>query len=155
MNNINTYSLELDENRCPVLKVKESFSYASPKIGTPKDAADLANSCFRLKNLAEEHAEMIALNTKGYVLGMFEVSHGSVNSAYCDTREFFLRALVVGATGIVVLHNHPSGESCPSDTDIETFKKINEAGKLMGIRLLDFIIVATVEYNSFKEGGRL
>jgi DNA repair protein RadC len=152
---INTYSLELDEEKHPVLIVKEKNPYIRKTIGTPKDAVDIANQIFHLNKLAEEYAVMIATASDGTPLGLFEVSHGTINMSCCNTREIFLRALVVGAAGIVILHNHPSGKTEPSKCDMDTENKILQAAKLMGIDLLDFIIVGEDNYWSCKEANVL
>jgi DNA repair protein RadC len=151
MKNINTYSVELDENRHPVLIVKEKFSYEIQAVRSPQDAVTMVNKIFHLNRLAEENVVMIALDIKGQLLGIFEVSHGTVNSASCNAREIFIRALIVGAAGVIVLHNHPSGISIPSDSDTEVAKKFYDAGKLIGIEILDFIVVGKNDYYSFHD----
>jgi DNA repair protein RadC len=151
MDKINTYSLELDAEKHPVLKVRETFSYENESVCSPQDAVNLVNNIFQLNKLAEEYVVMMALNVKGKILGIFEVSHGTVSCANCNTREIFIRALIVGASGMIILHNHPSGVSEPSKWDIDVAGKIKGAGKLMGVELLDFIIVGDNGYLSFKE----
>jgi DNA repair protein RadC len=151
MDKINTYHLELDADQHPVLVVKEKFLYESTSVCSPQDAVDLVNKIFKLNKLAEEYAIMLALNAKGKMLGIFEVSHGTVSSTSCNNREIFIRALVVGASGVIILHNHPSGVVTPSSCDHDVAKKIKEAGKLMGIELMDFIIVGDAGYLSFNE----
>ena len=95
----------------------------------------------------------MALDAKGGVLGMFKVSQGTINGSICNPREIFLRALVVGACAIIVIHNHPSGDPSPSDQDVIVYNRLSEASKMMGIALHDFIIIGD-DYYSFKEKGK-
>ena len=95
---------------------------------------------------------MVALNTKNKPLGVFEVSHGTVNQSVCSPRELFIKALLCGAANIILAHNHPSGDIAPSKTDVENYRIVKEAGQLMGIKLLDSIIVGD-GYFSFMEEG--
>lgn len=98
----------------------------------------------------EEYLYMLALNTKGKPLGVFEISHGTVDSTFCNPREIFIKALLCGASGIVIVHNHPSGNTMPSKQDIESYDRLKEAGKLIGINVLDSVIVGE-SYYSFAE----
>lgn len=79
---------------------------------------------------------LMALDAKGSVVGMFNVSQGIINGSICNPREIFLRALVVGACSIIVIHNHPSGDPTPSDQDTLVFDRLFNASKMMGISLM-------------------
>lgn len=149
---ITTYRTELDENKHNVLVKENSCNYPVNVLNNPQAAAEMLNDVFRLNKQAEEHLYMIALNTKGKPLGVFEISHGTVNSALCTPREIFIRSLLCGASGIILAHNHPSGDITPSKEDIATHKRIKETGQLVGIELLDSIIVGD-GYYSFKMNG--
>lgn len=147
---IKTYRTELDENQHNVLVKENCYSYPIEFLKDPKAVTDMLNAVFNLKNLAEEYVYMIAFNTKNRPLGVFEVSHGTVNQSVCNPRELFIRALLCGAACIILAHNHPSGDTVPSKMDIKNHKRIKEAGQLMGIQLLDSIIVGD-GYFSFTE----
>lgn len=151
MKNINVYRLELGACRRPVLVLEKTFEYNAKSFGFPLQVVNLLNSIFYLNKLAEEKVLMIAVDAKGQVLGLFDVSHGTVNACYCNPRELFLRALLVGATGIIVAHNHPSGICTPSNDDKQAAKRIKTAGEIIGIDMLDFIIISDDEYYSFQE----
>ena len=110
------------------------------------------NVVFRLNTHTEEYLYMIALDGKQKPLGIFEISHGIVNMTICNPREIFIKALLCGASGIVITHNHPSGDVTPSKEDIESYKRLKDAGKLIGINVLDSIIVGD-GYYSFMENG--
>ena len=97
---------------------------------------------------------MICMNTKNKIIGVFEISHGSVNSSIVSPREVFQKALLANAVSIIVMHNHPSGDCTPSREDIEVTKRLVEAGKIVGVEVLDHIIVGD-RYSSLKEKGYL
>jgi len=98
---------------------------------------------------------MLTLNTSNKPLGLFEISHGTVNTTVASPREMFLKALLVGAVNIVLIHNHPSGTVNPSREDINLTKRVKEVGNLIDIRLLDHIIIGEDTYTSLKEEGIL
>ena len=149
---ITTDRTELDENKHNVLVKENSCNYPVNVLNNPQAAAEMLNDVFRLNKQAEEHLYMIALNTKGKPLGVFEISHGTVNSALCNPREIFIRSLLCGASGIILAHNHPSGDITPSKEDMTMHRRTKEAGQLIGIELLDSIIVGD-GYYSFKMNG--
>lgn len=150
---ITIYRTELDENRHNVLVKEKAVNYTSESINSPQSVIDMLNTVFRLNRQAEEHVYMIALNTKGKVLGVFEISHGAVSQSFCGSREIFIRALLCGASGIILAHNHPSGDVTPSKEDVRVYQRIKEAGELIGVNLLDNIIVGDT-YFSFTEQGK-
>ena len=95
---------------------------------------------------------MVALDGKCSVLGVFEIAHGQVSSCYYTPREIFIRALLCGATSIVLIHNHPSQDTTPSKSDFNAAQNIYEACKMVGLHLTDFIIVGE-NFLSFKKEG--
>lgn len=148
-----TYRLELDAFRHPYLVKEEEVTYINEPLTEPENVVDICNNLLRFCYLAEEHVVMVAVDTKGYVLGIFRVSQGTVDMTICNPREIFIRALLVGASRIFIVHNHPSGDCTPSNYDVECAKKIAEIGNMMGIKLNDFIIVGKDSYYSaYKEG---
>lgn len=149
---ITIYRSELDKNRHNVLVKEKAVNYTTESINNPQAVTGMLNTVFRLNKQAEEHVYMIALNTKGKVLGVFEISHGAVSQSLCGSREIFIRALLCGASGIILVHNHPSGDTTPSKEDTASYNRLKEAGKLIGINVLDSIIVGE-SYYSFTENG--
>lgn len=147
---ITKYRTELNENKHNVLVKEKAFNYQCNNLSSPESIAELLNECFRLNKMAEEYLYTIALDTKCHPLGVFEVSHGTVNSSLVSPREVFIRAILCGATYIILSHNHPSGVVTPSKEDREVYKRIKESGKLIGIELLDNIIIGD-GYYSFLE----
>ena len=73
----------------------------------------------RIHENAEEYMHMLCLNTKNRVIGVFEISHGTVNASIVGTREIFQKALLANAVSIILMHNHPSGDPTPSREDIK------------------------------------
>ena len=106
----------------------------------------------RIHEDPEEYMYMICMNTKNRIIGIFEISHGSVNVSIVTPREVFQKALLANAVSIILMHNHPSGDCTPSREDVEVTKKLVEAGKLIGISVLDHIIVGD-NYSSLKDKG--
>lgn len=147
---ITTYKTELDENLHNVLVKENACNYPEENFTSPEAVCGMLNAVYRLNKQAEEHLYMIAFNTKQRVLGVFEVSHGTVNMSICNPRDIFIKALLCGATGIILAHNHPSGDTTPSRDDITTCKRVLEAGKIIGIELLDNLIVGECYY-SFRK----
>lgn len=140
MENVKKYRVELDAEKHPVLCEEAEYLYFKPMNET-QNIVDLCDSIYHLSDAAEEYVIMIAVNTKGKVLGIFEISHGSVSQSMCGAREIYLRALIVGASAICLVHNHPSGDPMFSESDINCYRHVKKAGQIIGIALLDFIII--------------
>lgn len=105
------------------------------------------------RHKSKEELKVIMLNSKSSYICDVNVSVGTVNASYASSREVFLEALKYKAVNIVLLHNHPSGDCIPSRQDIETTKKIKEAGEIIGIKLIDHIIIGDNNYISLAEEG--
>lgn len=88
-------------------------------------------------------------------MGIFELSHGTVNSSLITPREVYMKALLCGASTIVLAHNHPSGDPTPSELDINAMERIKDAGDILAIPLMDFIVCGDNCYYSAKEQGYL
>ncbi len=143
-----------------VIKEKEyEYSFISiQKISCPDDLMQICSKTLELSKEPEEVFGMVTLDTKNNITGYFEISRGNINSSIVHPREVFKRAILQNASSIVLTHNHPSGESEPSHEDIVLTNRLDECGKLLGIRVLDHIIIGT-EYQedcySFKENELL
>ena len=150
------YGVELDDDRKNCL-VKEDSKYLPEldKLDSPQKISEMLNLIYNAEKKAEEYLWLIALNTKCKLIGMFEVSHGTISTSLAAPREIFIRLCLCGAAQFVVAHNHPSGECFPSREDLKLTKKLQECGKLMNIQLLDHIIVGDNNYYSFKENNNL
>lgn len=150
------YTTKLTENKRVVLEKEVStncptLSYA---IKSPDDAVTIGKEFMRIHEEPEEYMYMICMNTKNKVIGVFEISHGTVNSSLVSPREVFQKALLANAVSIILMHNHPSGDPTPSRQDIEVTSRLVEAGKVLGVDVLDHIIIGD-RYSSLKEKGHL
>ena len=109
----------------------------------------------RLSHLRCECFYVLYLDTKGRLLHEQEVSRGTLSSSLVHPREVFAPALVRRAAAIVVAHNHPSGDPEPSADDRTTTRRLQRAGRLLGIELLDHVVVGAGRFTSFLEQGWL
>jgi DNA repair protein RadC len=104
----------------------------------------------------KEHYYVMHLDTRNQVKMVELVTIGLLNSSLVHPRETFRRAIIAGSAAIIIAHNHPSGEVDPSDEDTKVTRLMLEAGKILGITMLDHIIFTKEKYFSFKqnkEGG--
>lgn len=150
------YTTKLTENKRVVLEKEVSVNRPdiSYKITSPGDVVVIGKEFMRIHEEPEEYMYMICMNTKNKVIGVFEISHGTVNTSLVSPREVFQKALLANAVSIILMHNHPSGDSKASREDVEVTKRVAEAGKIIGIELLDHIIIGD-QYSSLKEAGHL
>lgn len=150
---INKYDLELNEDRLPVLVKESDFNYAKESLTSPDSVLEMVNSIFRLNSKAEEHVYILATDTKCKHINVFEISKGTVNASFCNSREIFIRLLLCGAVNMIMIHNHPSGDITASKEDFAVYKRIKEAATLIGINFMDNIIIGENTFLSFKEDG--
>ncbi|MBL7870526.1 MAG: JAB domain-containing protein, partial [Cyclobacteriaceae bacterium] len=97
--------------------------------------------------------KVMLTNRANKVLGIFEVSTGGISGTVADPKLIFAAAIKAAASGIILSHNHPSGNLQPSQADIDLTRKIKEAGRFLEIQLLDHIIITTEGYYSFADEG--
>ena len=147
---INFYDTRVEDYRTVLVKEK-AVNYKTNDLCKPSIVAELMNAVVSLNVMGEEHCYMLSLNSSGKLIGLFFISKGTVNMTCLNPREAFMRALLVGASSIILCHNHPSGNPKPSRDDIEVTKKFKEVGKLLGIPVLDHIIIGGDSYYSFEE----
>lgn len=103
----------------------------------------------------QEEVKLLLLNQSNTVLGIYNLSKGGINSSLVDVRLILSVALKCLATGVILIHNHPSGNLNPSKSDLEIVKKLNESCKLLDTTLLDSIIITKESYISFGDDGML
>ena len=105
----------------------------------------------------KESFKMLLLNRANKVLGIANISEGGLSGTVTDVRLIFQHAIKGNASGIIVAHNHPSGNQNPSESDLKITQKIKEAGNLLDIQLLDHIILTPEReiYISFADEGNL
>lgn len=122
----------------------------SVKINAPRDVLTLDIKTY-LENQDQENFVVIALNNSYRVTSVRVIFVGTVNKCLTHPRDVFRYAIMENATGIIVCHNHPSGNCTPSKDDKETTETVRKAGEIVGIEVLDHIIIGKDDYFSFVE----
>ncbi len=123
------------------------------RIREPEDAVRLFAP--RLRDLAVEEFHLLALDSQSQVLREVLVTRGILNSSLVHPREVFRSAIAEAAAGIIVVHNHPSGDPTPSPQDREVTRQLVSAGQLLDLPVYDHIIVAGDRWVSFAQAGLL
>ena len=123
--------------------------YSETALITSEDAVKLLQE--ELAQYDREVFCVLHLNAKNYPISASITSIGEINSTLVHPREVFKSAVLASAAGIVLLHNHPSGDPTPSNEDILLTERIKKAGEIIGIDLLDHIIIGNNCYISFLE----
>lgn len=109
----------------------------------------------RLRQRRTETFIVVLLNAANQIIRQVNVSDGSLNAVLIHPREVFRLAIAESAAAIILAHNHPSGNTEPSDEDIAITRQLVEAGRIVDIRILDHVIIAGDDYTSFVERGLL
>ncbi|MCR5439976.1 MULTISPECIES: RadC family protein [unclassified Selenomonas] len=120
-------------------------------VNGPEDVAHFAMPRFRFEQ--REHFAVMLLDTKNHILGLHDVSVGSLQAAVVHPREVFRTAVDYAAASMILLHNHPSGDPTPSHEDITVTTRLVKAGKIMDIPVLDHVIIGRNRYVSLKDKG--
>lgn len=154
---VTKYRTKLDVNGKAVLEKELSVNYPELDrfMNSPEKVVSLARGYLRIHENTEEYLYMLCMNTKLRLIGVFELSHGNVNSSVFSVREIFQKALLANAVSIILMHNHPSGNCTPSREDIRATERAVEAGKIVGVDVLDHIIIGNDSYCSLKERGNI
>ena len=145
---INTYKMRLNENRISMLVKEETHEYEADNVDRSEIAVDMMQMIYDIGNLPEEYIFMIALGGGRDVKGVFEISHGILNASLIHPREVFIRAILAGASSIILVHNHPSGQLGISEDDNNVTTRIRLAGELLGINLVDHLVIAGDAFTS-------
>ena len=141
-------------NIVSIKMVKESsFLYQTRQILSPNDAYEMIKE--QIQDLDREQFIIACLNTKNEPTNISVVAVGSLNKAIVHPREVFKTAILSNAASVMAFHNHPSGETTPSQQDIQLTNRLYEAGELLGIKLLDHLIIGDGSFTSLKEKGYL
>lgn len=140
-------ALELGRRR------KDSGPDEKPKVSGSKDAYEILKS--DLLDLPHEEFWVLLLNRANRVIKKYQISQGGVAGTVADPKIIFKMALQELASGIVLAHNHPSGNLTASQADIDLTKKLKEGSKLLEITVLDHLIIAGQKYFSFADEGMI
>jgi DNA repair protein RadC len=121
-----------------------------------RSPADVYDHFFqRLRAERREHFMVLLLDGRQRVMSESQVSQGTLTASLVHPREVFRSAVSAAAASLVLVHNHPSGDSTPSEEDFAVTRRLVEAGAILGIRVLDHVVVAEHGYYSFEEHGRI
>jgi len=123
------------------------------QIKCSKDVADIFQPL--LSDLTHEEFWILFLNRSNRVINRMKLSQGGVSGTVTDVRMIMKKAIENLSSGIIVCHNHPSGNLNPSESDSKITQKIKDAGNLMDIQLLDHLIITDKDYYSFADNGLL
>ena len=127
-----------------------------PMITSSKDIFSLLYNNWDLNRIElQEQFKVVLLNRGNKVLGIYEVSTGSMGGTLADPKLIFATALKTCASSLILAHNHPSGTLTPSQADIHLTKKIKQGGELLDIAVLDHLIITSEGYYSFADEGLL
>ena len=132
-------------------KAQTTTTEYGQKIESAKDIFKLLKN--DLGNKKKEHFKVLSLDSRNKLISIDNVSVGTINTNLVHPREVFKTAIQHLAVSIILVHNHPSGDTEPSEADIEITKRLIESGKIMGIDILDHIIITKNKFFSFKDKG--
>ena len=147
------YTILLDKTtRHPYMVEDRKVDYPNVKrMDDPDQIVRMMVSVYKMSEKAEEYMYMLTMNKKCDITGVFMIGKGDVSTCTCSVRDTMTRALLAGASGIVLVHNHPSGDPTPSDLDMAVTKRIATVGAMLQIELLDSLIIGNDMYVSLHE----
>jgi DNA repair protein RadC len=122
------------------------------KVTSSRDVTEFFRS-LGLGDLVEERFYALFLDAKNKEVGWTMVSAGNISSCPVDPCTVFRAAILSGAVGVIFAHNHPSGDPSPSPDDVDLTERLCKAGKLIGVRVVDHVIVCHSDYTSFLDCG--
>lgn len=150
------------KRRIPVIEIRaervRTIQYLDRDISNPRAAADLGREIIaeEIATYDREHLVALYLSAKNRPVGYHVVSVGTLTASLVHPREVFKGAILCNAHALIIAHNHPSGDPTPSREDQEVTKRIKEAGRILGIDLLDHVVIGhNGRYTSFHERGLL
>ena len=130
-------------------RISSIKNYKKDLVSNPAQAAGLLASEMRF--LKQEVLRVILLDVKNKVIAVPEISRGGLSSSIVHPREVFKEAIRRSSAAVILVHNHPSGDPKPSADDLNITKKLQKAGEIIGIKVVDHIIIAGDKFLSFKE----
>lgn len=150
------YKTRFDHNHYPVI-VSETGNYvcdARKSFNNPDIVFDFCLREMRMDLLPDEYLYVFVLDNRNRMTGFFEASHGSCNCSVVPTREVLRNLLLLDAFSFIMVHNHPSEDTEPSQEDIAATERLRTASEAVGVNMLDHIIFGN-GYYSFKENALL
>lgn len=132
-------------------RLAASVGNSRAKVQNAHDAAAILAPA--LRDEPQEHFKALLLNTRHEVLKIRSVTIGGLDSSIIEPRDLFREAMSANSAAIIVAHNHPSGDPTPSREDITVTRRLCEAGRLLGIEVLDHLVIGDGRWVSLKERG--
>lgn len=132
---------------------KRAFMLEEDLLPIVKKPKDVVNQVTEIRKHRKENFVVLYLNARNEVIHKETVSIGTLNASLVHPREIFQPAVAKSAASVILTHNHPSGNTSPSEDDIEITRRMVKAGEIMGIEVLDHVIVSERGYRSLKEEG--
>lgn len=149
---VGVYDLELDKNKIPQLvRVRDTVIRDKEKIHNVDVAVDVIETIFKASKKAEEVLYMLCIDCSGKLKGAFVISKGSIGGTIINMKGIFTRALLSGAEGIILAHNHPSGEAHFSKYDKKSLEDIWKMCNTMELDLIDFFVIGDNEFVSSRD----
>lgn len=134
-----------------VRRIQSKTSKGQPSFKRAKDVANLYLPL--MKDLRKEVFRVLLLSRSNRLIKEVTISEGTLDASIVHPRDVFREALLESAAGVILLHNHPSGNPNPSEEDLRITKQLVEAGRVMGIKVYDHIILAGEDYRSLADDG--
>lgn len=146
---INRYTTELDADGAAVLVKESTANYPNEeRLNNPDAIYWFCTDFLRMDKRTDEFVYILCFNMKYRMIGFFEISHGTQSMSFAEPREIFRNALLLNAASIVMVHNHPSGDSTPSQQDRDTFERLKATGTIVGLSMSDSIVIGHGNYLS-------
>ena len=127
-------------------RISVPSNYQKIKINRPEDIARLLMEEMRLEK--QEHVKLIILNNKNEIVKIKKIAQGGINSVNMSMREILVEPIRIQAPKMILIHNHPSGDSTPSKADIQITQRLFEVAQLFDIELLDHIVIGNGNFTS-------
>lgn len=130
---------------------------AAQKLSGSDEVAALARELYKTHDADQEHFTIFTVNNKNKLVGCKTITSGTMTQSLVSPSDVFKHVLLTGANGLVIVHNHPSGDPAPSPEDIEITKRLNQGAKILGIRFLDHVIIGdnSERFFSFNDKGMM
>lgn len=141
------YNTYLTEDMTHKLVKEEEVAYGDVQLVNPDAISDFFKKAVRLHEATEEHVYIICTTIKNQPIGFFEISHGGVDFSFISPADVFRKCLLIGAKNFALVHNHPSQDVTPSQSDFAVTRKIYNCAKMMDINFIDHIIVGKSTYS--------
>ncbi len=146
---------EVQRRDCPYCG-HEIVCEVSPNICNSYEAhAQVMQRLGKRRGARQESIWLAGLDARNRIILFKEVSKGGLTGAVVHPRDFFLPAVTKRVAAVIMIHNHPSGDPAPSHEDELLTERLVEAGKILGMPVLDHLVVAKIGYYSFRDNGRI